>query len=135
MTHKTKSYNPADLPLTNIELRLVQAKLLATMSTIDGKVLDVENLMANSMLELMDRKDVFKLKQLYLEELENPNSEHSLDEIIAFMERAPIHERISLLKMLSSLATCDGELHKDEELFLKSAMRKLSVIVQVGKTD
>ncbi len=135
MTHKTKSYNPADLPLTNIELRLVQAKLLATMSTIDGKVLDVENLMANSMLELMDRKDVFKLKQLYLEELENPNSEHSLDEIIAFMERAPIHERISLLKMLSSLATCDGELHKDEELFLKSAMRKLSVIVQVGKTE
>lgn len=135
MPHKPKSYNPADLPLTNIELRLVQAKLLATMSTIDGKVLDVENLMADSMLELMDRKDVFKLKQLYLEELENPNPEHSLDEIIAFMERAPIHERISLLKMLSSLATCDGELHKDEELFLKSAMRKLSVIVQVGKTE
>jgi len=51
------------------------------------------------------------------------------------MKRAPVDERISLLNMLSSLATCDGELHKNEELFLKSAMRKLSVIVQIGDTE
>ena len=135
MTQNTKSYNIEELPLTDIELRLVQARLLASMSTIDGKVLDIENFMADSMLELMDKEDVYKLRQLYLEELKNPNLEHSLDEIIEFMKRAPINERISLLKMLSALATCDGELHKNEELFLKSAMRKLSVIVQVGKTS
>lgn len=133
MADKAKPYNIEDLPLTDVELRLVQARLLATMSTIDGKVLDVENLMADSMLELMDKKDIYKLKQLYLEELKNPNLEHSLDEIVEFMKRAPVNERISLLKMLSALAICDGELHKNEELFLKSAMRKLSVIVQVGK--
>lgn len=133
MADKAKPYNIEDLPLTDVELRLVQARLLATMSTIDGKVLNVENLMADSMLELMDKKDIYKLKQLYLEELKNPNLEHSLDEIVEFMKRAPVNERISLLKMLSALAICDGELHKNEELFLKSAMRKLSVIVQVGK--
>lgn len=130
-----KSYNIEDLPLTDVELRLVQARLLATMSNIDGKILDVENLMADSMLELMDKEDVYKLKQLYLEELNKPNPEYSIDEIIDFMKRAPIDERISLLKMLSSLARCDGELHKDEELFLKSVMRRLSVIVQIGETS
>ena len=135
MTNSEKLYKQEELPLTDVELRLVQARLLASMSNIDGKVLDVENLMADSMLELMDKKDIYKLKQLYLEELSNPNLEHSLDEIVEFMKRAPINERISLLKMLSALAICDGELHKNEELFLKSAMRKLSVIVQVGKTS
>ncbi len=135
MTNSEKLYRQEELPLTDVELRLVQARLLASMSNIDGKVLDVENLMADSMLELMDKKDIYKLKQLYLEELSNPNLEHSLDEIVEFMKRAPINERISLLKMLSALAICDGELHKNEELFLKSAMRKLSVIVQVGKTS
>lgn len=135
MAHKAKSYNIEDLPLTDVELRLVQARLLASMSTIDGKVLDIENLMADSMLELMDKEDVYKLKQLYLEEIKKPNLEYNIDEIINFMKRAPIDERISLLKMLSALATCDGELHKDEELFLKSVMRKLSVIVQIGETN
>lgn len=135
MTQKTKSYNIEELPLTDIELRLVQARLLASMSTIDGKVLDIENFMADSMLELMDKEDVYKLRQLYLEELKNPNLEHSLNEVIEFMKRAPINERISLLNMLSALAICDGEIHKNEELLLKSAMRKLSVIVQVGKTS
>ena len=135
MTQRTKSYNIEELPLTDIELRLVQARLLASMSTIDGKVLDIENFMADSMLELMDKEDVYKLRQLYLEELKNPNLEHSLNEVIEFMKRAPINERISLLNMLSALAICDGEIHKNEELLLKSAMRKLSVIVQVGKTS
>lgn len=132
---KNKAYNIDDLPLTDVELRLVQARLLAAMSNIDGKILDVENLMADSMLELMDKEDVYKLKQLYLEELKKPDTEYSIDEIIEFMKRAPVNERISLLNMLSSLATCDGELHKNEELFLKSAMRKLSVIVQIGDTE
>jgi len=132
---KNKAYNIDDLPLTDVELRLVQARLLAAMSNIDGKILDVENLMADSMLELMDKEDVYKLKQLYLEELKKPDTEYSIDEIIEFMKRAPVDERISLLNMLSSLATCDGELHKNEELFLKSAMRKLSVIVQIGDTE
>lgn len=132
---KNKAYNIDDLPLTDVELRLVQARLLAAMSNIDGKILDVENLMADSMLELMDKEDVYKLKQLYLEELKKTDTEYSIDEIVEFMKRAPVDERISLLNMLSSLATCDGELHKNEELFLKSAMRKLSVIVQIGDTE
>ncbi len=123
---------PEDLPLTNIELRLVQARLLAMMSGIDGKVLEVENLMAESMLELMDKKEAYELKKIYEEELEKTQDEETLQEVIEFMQRAPIQERVSMLKMLSSLAICDGEVHENEEAFLKSAMRKLKVIVQIG---
>ncbi len=123
---------PEDLPLTNIELRLVQARLLAMMSGIDGKVLEVENLMAESMLELMDKKEAYELKKIYEEELEKTQDEETLQEVIEFMQRAPIQERVSMLKMLSSLAICDGEVHENEVAFLKSAMRKLKVIVQIG---
>lgn len=121
-----------ELPLSNLELRQVQARLLAIMSRIDGKVMDVENLMAESMIELMDKKEVHALKELYEKELEKPQSQETLHEVISYMQDAPVQERISLLKMLSSLAICDGEFHSNEEAFLKSAMRKLSVIVQVG---
>lgn len=135
MLNKNNKSVLEEIPLTEIELRLIQARLLAIMSVIDGKVLDIENLLADSMLELMDKEEVYKLKQLYLEELENPDLEENLDDIIEFMKRAPLQERISILKMLSSLAICDGEMHENEETFLKSAMKKLQVIVQVGNPN
>jgi uncharacterized tellurite resistance protein B-like protein len=132
MNTPQKLIDNSELPLTNVEIRLIQAKLLAIMSRIDGRILEVENLVAESMLELMDQKEVFKLKTLYLEELEKPQKEEDIDEIVEFMNRAPVQERISLLKMLSSLAICDGEIHENEEQFLKNTMRRLKVIVQIG---
>jgi len=122
-------------PLSNLELRQIQARLLAIMSRIDGKVMDVENLMAESMIELMDKKEVNALKELYDAELEKPQSQQTLEDVMSYMQDAPVQERISMLKMLSSLAICDGEFHSNEEAFMKSAMRKLSVIVQVGNPD
>ncbi len=135
MKLQAKIIDNEQLPLTNIEIRLIQAKLLAMMSSIDGRVLEVENLVAESMLELMDRKEAYQLKALYMEELQKPQTEETIDDIIEFMKRAPLQERISLLKMLSSLAICDGEVHENEEAFLKNAMRKLKVIVQIGNPD
>ena len=135
--NNTKTFfdNEASLPITKVELRLVQARLLAIMSNIDGKVMDIENFMAESMLELMDEEESHKLTTLYEEELENEHSEESIDEVIEFMKRASVEERVSLLQMLSSLAICDGEVHVNEEALLKSAMKKLSVIVQIAKPD
>lgn len=135
MNTPQKLIENSELPLTSVEIRLIQAKLLAIMSRIDGRILEVENLVAESMLELMDHKEVFKLKTLYLEELEKPQKEEDVNEIVEFMNRAPVQERISLLKMLSSLAICDGEIHENEEQFLKNTMRRLKVIVQIGNPE
>ena len=132
MQSHVKKNKLEDRPITNVELRMVQARLRAIMSGIDGKVLEVENLVAESMLELLDKKEAYELKTLYKEELEKPQTDETLQEVISFMQRAPIHERVSILKMLSSLAICDGEVHENEEAFLKSAMRKLKVIVQIS---
>lgn len=135
--HNTKTFfdNEVSLPITKVELRLVQARLLAIMSNIDGKVMDIENFMAESILELMDEEETHKLTTLYEEELENEHSQETIDEVIEFMKRASVEERVSLMQMLSSLAICDGEIHANEEALLKSAMKKLSVIVQIAKPD
>lgn len=132
---KTFFDNEVSLPITKVELRLVQARLLAIMSNIDGKVMDIENFMAESILELMDEEETHKLTTLYEEELENEHSQETIDEVIEFMKRASVEERVSLMQMLSSLAICDGEIHANEEALLKSAMKKLSVIVQIAKPD
>ena len=60
MQSHVKKNKLEDRPITNVELRLVQARLLAIMSGIDGKVLEVENLVAESMLELLDKKEAYE---------------------------------------------------------------------------
>lgn len=133
MNKPLKTIDSSQLPITDVELRLVQARLLAIMSNADGRVVEIEKLLSESILELMDRDDFYKLKTLYEEELLISHDKNSVNEVLGFMKRATLKEKINLMQILSSLATCDGELHEREEKLLKHAMVQLQVIIGIAK--
>lgn len=133
MNKPLKTTDSSQLPITDVELRLVQARLLAIMSNADGRVVEIEKLLSESILELMDRDDFYKLKTLYEEELLISHDKNSVNEVLGFMKRATLKEKINLMQILSSLATCDGELHEREEKLLKHAMVQLQVIIGIAK--
>lgn len=117
----------AKIPLDKAELQIVQAKLLAAIARADGKVLQIENLVAEFQISSMGKSELDQVKQLYLSELDRKVTAENLAKIIDVMKRARFADRMSLIKMLSAIAVSDGELHPDELQFIKSTMNSLKV--------
>lgn len=112
-------------------IRSTQARLLAMITSADGKIRDIELKVANAMFSVLEPDQAKSLNERFLEELEVLSSHEEFDTLLNVITKAPVSERISFVKMLAMVAACDGEVHEKEETLIARAMEALKVNVAI----
>ena len=105
--------------MLTLEQLLQQSELLACMSRADGKVLDIENIFASTYLEKLDTEKSSLVKSHYDYVVQADETDERLFSIMHLMANYPREEKYRLLRCLSALAICDGELHPKETAFIE----------------
>ncbi len=126
--HPCTKYSP-------YELRLAQAKLLALVARADGKVPDIEDMVAGSAIETLAAEDVFHLKHLYNKISLDTEQDVDLEETAALLESASFQEKLSLIRMLSSIAACDGDIRVLEQAIITKMMHALRLTTSILQAD
>lgn len=111
----------------SLEELLLQSDLLAGMARADGKVLDVETLVANAYFqdENENKSDLVKSHFTYV--AQDDDTDLRMNTVMSFMTRLSNDEKHKLLRCLSALAICDGELHPKELGFIKKFAKAMDI--------
>jgi uncharacterized tellurite resistance protein B-like protein len=102
-----------------LEALLLQSDLLAGMARVDGKVLDIESVFASTYLEHLNTEKSALVKSHYDYVVQNDETDGRIDSVMEKMSYYPNEEKYRILRCLSALAICDGELHPNEAAMLK----------------
>jgi uncharacterized tellurite resistance protein B-like protein len=112
---ETKVHSLADL--------LLQSDLLAGMARADGKVLGIENMVAETYFEQQDNQQSTLVKQHYDYIVQDEDTDARLSTVMGFMKKLSTEDKYKLLRCLSAVAVCDGDLDP----------RELAIIQQFAK--
>lgn len=102
---------------------LLQSDLLAGMARADGKVLGIENMVAETYFEQQDNGKSGLVKQHYDYVLQDEDTDTRLSTVMGFMKKLSKEDKYKLLRCLSAVAVCDGDLDP----------RELAIIQQFAK--
>lgn len=103
----------------SLEELLLQSDLVAGMARADGKVLDVENLVAESYFDQEDPEKSGLVKSHYAYVVNDEDTDSRVTTVLSFMANLEREDKYKLLRCLSAVAICDGELHPKELALLK----------------
>ena len=120
------SFDDQNSSLT-LEQLLQQSELLACMSRVDGKVLDIEKVFAETYLEKLDTEKSSLIKSHYDFVVQADETDSRLSSIMDFMANYTREEKYRLLRCLSALAICDGELHPKETDLIKQFANAMEI--------
>ena len=112
--------------LSNENLTLI-AHLFASMTCADDKIKDIENFTAETFLEDYRTEDIQRIKQAYRGSLKNYGHEERKQIIKSFVGEFTEHQKIGLLRSLSAVAICDGEVHPEEQYIIKLFMEQMEI--------
>ena len=116
---------PADSNVSNEHLALL-VKLLADMTKADGKVLNVENTAAETVLESHRPNYNELVKRLYQATVQtHPKNCRSkaVNRLIADLD---IDQKLDVLRAMWIVANSDGEIHPDEQVMILDVMKAMS---------
>lgn len=110
-----------------IEELLLHSDLLAGMARADGKVLDIENVIASSYFEQenLDKSDLVKIHYDYV--LHDEDSDTRLSMVMSFMSKLNLEDKHKLLRCLSAIAISDGELHPKELALIRQFAEAMGI--------
>ena len=106
---------------------LLQSDLLAGMARADGKVLDIENTVAATYFEQQSSENSELVKQHYDYVLQEEFTDARLSTVMSFMNKLTIDEKYKLLRCLSAVAICDGELDERELALIKQFAKAMDI--------
>lgn len=99
---------------TKLEDLLLQSDLMAGMARADGKVLEVEKAVSQSFIESQYGEKASLVKRHYDYVLQEDETDNRLGTVMSFMKKLDEEDKYKLLRCLSSVAVCDGELDPRE---------------------
>lgn len=109
------------------EKEIMQAKLFAAMSQADGVVLDVEKLVSGALIEQVSNDTHKELWKEYSQSLSDAGNEKEIREHFKGLKAEPLSVRLGVLKMLSTIAMCDGMFHGLEKSLIDIATKEMNV--------
>ena len=103
----------------SLEELLLQSDLLAGMARADGKVLDIENTVAEAYFAQENSDKVELVRSHYNYVVQDDETDVRMGTVMSFMGKLSLEEKYKLLRCLSAVAICDGELHPKEASLIK----------------
>ncbi|WP_075996534.1 TerB family tellurite resistance protein [Salaquimonas pukyongi] len=106
--------------------------LLAEMAAADGKVLQVEELNAEALIECFGAQlSVEDAKARFFASLKAEVTETDPQKMMAHFARLPVEVKLDLFRAVWMVAICDGELHPSEERLAQ----RFADMIALGRTD
>lgn len=128
MNKKTNiAQHEEDKSNTSLEALLLQSDLMAGMARADGRVLDVENLIAESYIDTENITNSEQVKSHYTSVVDDENTDTRVSTIMSFMANLSLDDKYRLLRCLSAIAMCDNELHPKEADLLKQFAKAMDI--------
>lgn len=109
---------------TLIEIR---AELLSMVAKADGKVKEVENLTAETILENSGSIHEVFAKDLYNWSVKTTLQNDEQENLFEQLSTLPLEEKISIINSLWAVAASDGEIHPKERSIIKELMKLMGV--------
>lgn len=98
----------------SLEELLLQSDLLAGMARADGKILEIENMVASTYFEQRDHEKSRLVKSHYDYVLQDETTDSRLSTVMSFMSKLDREDKYKLLRCLSAVAVCDGHVDPRE---------------------
>ena len=111
----------------SFEKQLLQSDLFAELARADGKILDAETLVASGFIGGENSPFVELMKSNFENKIHDDDFKLDFDEIKEFMARISTEEKKKILRSLSALAICDGELHENEQKLIEQFTQAMQV--------
>lgn len=111
----------------SLEDLLLQSDLLAAMSRADGKVLGIENVVASSYFDNKNPEASKLVKSHYDYVVQDEDTDTRLNTVMSFMTKLNTKDKHQLLRCLSAVAICDGELDQRELKILKQFAKVMGI--------
>lgn len=103
------------------------AHLFASMTCADEKIKDIEQFTAEVFLDEYNPEDLYEIKQIYRDSVKNYGDKERNEIIFNLIADFTENQKISLLRSLCAVAVCDGEVHPEEQLIIKSFMKQMGI--------
>lgn len=100
--------------IISLEELLLQSDLLAGMARADGKILEIENIVASAYFEQKNHEKSGLVKSHYDYVLQDETTDSRLSTVMSFMSKLDREDKYKLLRCLSAVAVCDGHVDQRE---------------------
>ena len=110
-----------------LEELLLQSDLLAGMVRADGKVLEVENTVAEEYFKQKNSEKSQLVKSHYNYVVQDENTDARISTVMSFMSKLDREDKYKLLRCLSAVAICDGHLDKKEIAIIKQFAKAMDI--------
>lgn len=111
----------------SLEDLLLQSDLLAGMARADGKVLEIEGSVAETYFQDEGNSKSELVKQHFDYVVQDEETDLRISTVMSFMSKLSNDEKYKLLRCLSAVAICDGELHPKESALIKQFAKAMNI--------
>jgi uncharacterized tellurite resistance protein B-like protein len=122
-----KDDNDQELGSKSLEELLLQSDLFAGMARADGKILDIEKSVSSTYFDQADSAKSELVKSHYDYVVQDDDTDNRLSTVMSFMSNLSIDDKYKLLRCLSAVAICDGELDPRELDILKQFAKAMDI--------
>lgn len=105
----------------------IRAELLSMVAKADGKVMDIENLTAETILENSGSIHEVFAKDLYNWSVKTTLETDEQENLYSQLKNLPVAEKVSIVSSLWAVAASDGEIHPKERSTIKELMELMDV--------
>lgn len=113
--------------LTAASMVEIRAELLSMVTKADGKIRDIENVTAETILERSGSLHEEFAKDLYNWSVKTSLEHEEQENIFAKLSLLPASEKVDLINSLWAVAASDGEIHVNEQTMIKEMMAVMGV--------
>lgn len=111
----------------SLEELLLQSDLLAGMTRADGRILPIEKMVASEYLNEKNSKKSALLSQHFDYVVNDETTDVRVNTVIGFMSKLDVEDKYKLLRCLSAVAMCDGELDPREFSLIKQFAKAMDI--------
>lgn len=122
-----KDDNDQELSTKSLEELLLQSDLFAAMARADGKILDIEKSVSSAYFDQKDPEKSELVKSHYDYVVHDEDTDTRLSTVMSFMSNLNVDDKYKLLRCLSAVAICDGELDPRELDILKQFAKAMGI--------
>ena len=125
MEHKQNDTSNSEILFD--DFAILKADLLAMMTQADGEVLEIEKSVSKAILDMVDTKNLRyysegHIKSQFLNSLKQDSDINICEADQELLRNLSLYEQSKLIKELSAIATCDGNLHHKEKRLIENLM-------------